>query len=342
MWLISLRDLRWRSRRFLISVLATGLAFGLTLVMTGVMAHMRNESKRTVALYDADHWVVASGSSGPFTAVKYLDAHVADELGTAPGEAAPLLMARTTVGSDDVNVVGYTPDSPSQPRALAHIADRTAGVVADTALGLHVGETVSFGERTYPVVGTVSKTTYYFDTPTVFLPIDDVQRDFFSGQAIASTIVVRGDLGTPPAGVDVLSDQQVRADLDRVIDSTGQTISVINTLLWVMAAGIVAAMVYITTLERTRDFAVLKAIGARTGSLTGGLVVQAALLALAAAALSVGIAAAIAPTFSFDVEIPRTAYAELVVVALVVGSLAAAAGMRRVTRIDPALAFGGQ
>jgi len=286
--------------------------------------------------------VVASGSSGPFTAVKYLDADVAAQLGTPPGAAAPLLMARTTVGSDDVNVVGYQPDSPSQPRPLAGIAQRTAGVVADTALGLHVGDTVSFGDRSYPVVGTVSKTTYYFDTPTVFLPIADVQRDFFSGQAVASTIVVRGDIGATPAGVDVLSDHQVRADLDRVIDSTSQTIGVINTLLWVMAAGIVAAMVYITTLERTRDFAVLKAIGARTSSLTGGLVVQAALLALAAAALSVGIAALIAPTFTFDVEIPRSAYAQLVVVALVVGSAAAAAGMRRVTRIDPALAFGGQ
>ena len=42
MWLVSSRDLRWRSRRFLISVVATGLAFGLTLVMTGVTAHMRN------------------------------------------------------------------------------------------------------------------------------------------------------------------------------------------------------------------------------------------------------------------------------------------------------------
>jgi putative ABC transport system permease protein len=342
MWLISLRDLRWRSRRFLISVVATGLAFGLTLVMTGVTAHMRNESKRTVALYDADAWIVADGSSGPFTAVKYLDASLSDQLDQQGTDAAPLLMARTTVGSKDVNVVGYQPDSVSQPRALAKVADRTSGVVADEALGLDTGDTVRFGDHEYPVVGTVSKTTYYFDTPTVFLPISQVQADFFAGQHVASTIVVKGPLGPVPAGYDVLSDGQVRDDLDRVIDSTAQTISVINTLLWVMAAGIVAAMVYITTLERTRDFAVLKAVGARTASLTGGLVIQAALLALAAAALSVGIAAAIAPTFTFAVEIPRVAYAQLVVVALVVGSLAAAAGMRRVTRIDPALAFGGQ
>ena len=340
MWLISLRDLRWRYRRFLISVVATSLAFGLTLVMSGVTAHMRNESKRTVALYDADHWVVSDGSSGPFTAVQYLPSSLAQQLG--PGtDAAPLLTARTTVGRDRVNVIGYQPDSPSQPRALTDIPNRTDGLVADEALGLGVGDTVNFGDHAYPVVATVSRTTDNFDTPTVFLPIADVQADFFAGEQVASTIVVRGELGPVPPGFDVLSDHQVRTDLDQVIDSTAQTITVINMLLWLMAAGIVAAMVYISTLERTRDFAVFKAIGARTASLTGGLVVQAALLALAAAALSVGIAAAIAPTFTFAVEIPPVAYAQLVAVALVVGSLAAAAGMRRVSRVDPALAFGG-
>jgi len=145
-----------------------------------------------------------------------------------------------------------------------------------------------------------------------------------------------------PAGVQVLTSDDVRADLDRTVAKTGETIDVINALLWVMAAGIVAAMVYITTLERTRDFAVLKAVGSRTRTLTGGLVVQSALLTLAGAAVSVGVAAAIAPTFAFAVEVPASAYVQLVTVALVVGTVAALAGVRRITRIDPALAFGGR
>ena len=69
MWLISLRDLQWRLRRFAISVLATGVAFGLSLVMTGVITSLHNEGERTVALYQADHWLVAEGASGPFTAL---------------------------------------------------------------------------------------------------------------------------------------------------------------------------------------------------------------------------------------------------------------------------------
>jgi hypothetical protein len=66
MWLISLRDLQWRRRRFVIAVVSAALAFALTLLLEGTMAHLRNESQRMVDLYDVNAWVVADGASGPF------------------------------------------------------------------------------------------------------------------------------------------------------------------------------------------------------------------------------------------------------------------------------------
>ena len=53
-----------------------------------------------------------------------------------------------------------------------------------------------------------------------------------------------------------------------------------------VAVFIVAALVYVTALERTRDFAVLKALGASSGMLFAGLVVQAVVVSLAAAAIA--------------------------------------------------------
>ena len=120
-----------------------------------------------------------------------------------------------------------------------------------------------------------------------------------------------------------------------------QTMGIINTLLWIMAAGIIAALVYITVLERTRELAVYKATGSSNGSLVRGLLLQASVLALFAAAIAAGLALAIAPTFPFAVEIPTAAYIQLLSVALIVGGIASLAGLRRVVRIDPALAFGG-
>jgi putative ABC transport system permease protein len=45
-------------------------------------------------------------------------------------------------------------------------------------------------------------------------------------------------------------------------------------LLWIVAAGIIALIVYLTALERVRDFAVLKATGTSNSTLFGALALQ--------------------------------------------------------------------
>src|SRR4029453_16193 len=66
--------------------------------------------------------------------------------------------------------------------------------------------------------------------------------------------------------------------------------------------GIIGAMVYLSTLERVRDLAVLKAIGVSTRSLLVGLVFQAVVLALASAALAVVLETAMEPAAAMSVE----------------------------------------
>lgn len=123
---ISLRDLQWRRRRFVIVVLVAALAFGLALVMSGVTHRLSQEGVTTVEMFDADHWVVAEGVHGPFTTSQLIDRAVADELAARPGvtAASPILIGRTIVGERDVNVVGYDPDSPILPDKLAEALRR--------------------------------------------------------------------------------------------------------------------------------------------------------------------------------------------------------------------------
>jgi putative ABC transport system permease protein len=71
-----------------------------------------------------------------------------------------------------------------------------------------------------------------------------------------------------------------------------------------------------------------------------GLTFQAVLLALGSAVVAVLLALVLAPIFPFTVAIPGSAFAELVVVAVVVGLVASLAGLRRAVGADPALAFG--
>lgn len=127
------------------------------------------------------------------------------------------------------------------------------------------------------------------------------QQLLFAGQPVVTTVRVDGQLHTLPTGTTTLSDQQVRHDFDQ-------------------------------------------ATGATNRSLVGGLLGQAIVLAMSAGLASIGVSRALTPLFPFAVDIPSAAYSQLAIVTVGVGtlaSLASLAGLRRVARVDPALAFGG-
>jgi putative ABC transport system permease protein len=158
---------------------------------------------------------------------------------------------------------------------------------------------------------------------------------------LASAVVVRGRPTAAPAGLKVLTNDDVASDLRRPAKSGKSTIDIVSYLLWIVAAGIIASIVYLTALERTRDYAVLKATGTSNTTLFGALLLQSIALSLAAAIVAVGLALLLAPLFPFRMAIDASSYVLLAVLAIVVGTLASVAGLRRAVGVDPALAFGG-
>jgi putative ABC transport system permease protein len=346
-WLVGVRDLQYRRRRFLIATIATSVVFSMTVLMSGLSNGLDAEVDRIVASFGADSWVVARGASGPFTATKFLgDADVA-RVQQAPGvkAAAPVLVARATIGTDpvkDVNLIGYRSGAVGEPRITAGRQARRAGeVVVDDHLDAGVGDRVEISGRAARVVGTTDDLRYNFGLNTVFMPLAAAQDLSFSGQPLASAVVVRGRPRGPLPGLTVLSDAQVARDLRRPAKSGKSTIDIINVLLWFVAAGIIASIVYLTALERTRDFAVLKATGSSNRTLFGALLLQSIALSFAAAIVAVVLALVLAPLFPFRMSIDASSYVLLAVIAVVVGALASLAGLRRAVGVDPALAFGG-
>lgn len=104
---------------------------------------------------------------------------------------------------------------------------------------------------------------------------------------------------------------------------------------------LVGSVVYLSALERLRDFAVFKAIGTPTRSIMAGLALQALVIALLAAVVGVVLAQVLAPLFPMIVAVPVGAYLALPVAAIVIGLFASVAGLKRVVTVDPAQAFGG-
>jgi putative ABC transport system permease protein len=144
-----------------------------------------------------------------------------------------------------------------------------------------------------------------------------------------------------PDGLKIMSKAQVQTDLLRPLETADRSINTTRILLWIVAAVIVGAVMYMSALERVRDFAVLKAMGGSTRVLVISLAVEATVACLVAAGLAVAFARLLQSTIPLPITITSGAYAALPLVAVLVGVVASVFGVRRAVRTDPALAFSG-
>ena len=346
-WLISLRDLQWRRRRFAIGVVATGLVFAVGLLLSGVRASFDNEIHRTVDSFGADAWLLKGGSLGPFTAPRPMPASRTALVRRLPGvrRADPIVVVgatTTTPEKRNLNMIGVVPGGIGSPAgAVGRELARPGTAIVDAKLGLGTGDRLELNGKSFRVIQVTHGMTYFAGIPRVTVSLRSAQRLGLNGQRFATAIVTQGRPLRVPRTFTMLDNGQVAQDLARPINPAKDTISLIRLLLWAVAAGIIGAIVYLSVLERVGDFAVLKAIGVTGRDLLAGLLLQALLLSLLSALLAVGIEQLISPAAAMSVEVSTATYLTLPLVAIVVGTLASVLGLRRAVAVDPALAFGG-
>lgn len=347
MWLTTWRDLQWRLRRFVIAGMGAALVFAMTLVLAGLSSSFEAEARRTVDLIGADAWITPAGVDGVFTTPSVLAASRAAEVAKAPGvrRADPIVVLHHTVRRDtvfDVNLIGYVDGGLGQPSGVRGRLPRTNGeVVADASLGARVGERIDLAGQRFDVVGTTRGMTINAGQPLIFLRLADAQRVLVGGADVASAIVTRGVPESMPEGLAFRSREQTRESLLRPLDGAIASIKLTQALLWLVAALVVGSVVYLSALERARDFAVYKATGWSTRALATGLALQAVLLSVGAAVVGIAMAHVLVPVFPIAFTIPTRSVLLLPVVGVVVGLLACGSGLRRAVGVDPALAFGG-
>ncbi|CFR65512.1 glutamine-transport transmembrane protein ABC transporter [Mycobacterium tuberculosis] len=208
-------------------------------------------------------------------------------------------------------------------------------------MGRHLGDTVEVGARRLRVVGIVPNSTALAKIPNVFLTTEGLQKLAYNGQPNITSIGIIGMPRQLPEGYQTFDRVGAVNDLVRPLKVAVNSISIVAVLLWIVAVLIVGSVVYLSALERLRDFAVFKAIGTPTRSIMAGLALQALVIALLAAVVGVVLAQVLAPLFPMIVAVPVGAYLALPVAAIVIGLFASVAGLKRVVTVDPAQAFGG-
>jgi putative ABC transport system permease protein len=334
----ALRDLQWRKKRFAITLLTTSLVFAMSLVMSGLAASFEGETNRFLSFLGGTGFLATDNATGPFYGSSYMPTSMAPD-------ADPVMLIPTSLRAGSklvqVSIIAIPPKvigerDIREGRVLA--APKEA--VVDKSLGVALGSMIDVGGTVFTVVGRMEKHTIFAGQPTVLVSIDDGFALATGGQPLARTFVTRADTAPPP-GLAVFSRSEAKADLMRPLAGAVAAITFVKVLLWLVAACIVGSVVFLTALERTRDFAVFKATGVSNRAIGVGLIVQALIVALSASLIAIVVSLALAPAFPLPVEIPTSAMLALPLVAVAIGLLASALGLRRTAKISPALAFGG-
>jgi putative ABC transport system permease protein len=170
--------------------------------------------------------------------------------------------------------------------------------------------------------------------------IDAAQSMLYRGPPLATAVRVDGAVTTPPACAVLPNDDDAR-DAMRPLEHSITSVNLIRVLLWFVSAMIIGTMVYLSALERRRDVAVFKAVGASTGQLGASIALEGVLVALVAAGIASVLQLGMAPRFPLEVAVPGRAFVQVPGIAVLVALVAGAVGLRRAVRSDPALAFSG-
>jgi putative ABC transport system permease protein len=348
MLLAALRDLQWRRRRFIITAIGTALVFAMSLLLSGLAEAFRDEGRAWIRSMGADLLVVDAGQAGPLTGFRAVHQSRLSEVAAVAGveQVSGFLKTNTTLDLDgivDVNVFGIEPGGLGWPELTS--GDRptaTGQVLADESLGLRVGDEVQLVGSTATVTGTTSGSTLNGGIANLYIPLADAQQLFLDGLPAVTIFLVRGQpTADLPAGLTGYDGEEALDDLLRPLGDARRSIDFVRVLLWIVAACIIGSIVYLTALERTRDFAVFKAVGTPSASIGAGLALQAVILALVSALLATVLGSLLAPLFPLPVSIPARAFIALPLVATVVGLLASLVGLRRAVKVSPSAAFGG-
>jgi putative ABC transport system permease protein len=347
MLMAALRDMQWRKRRFVIAIMSTAIIFSMTLVLTGLANGFRVEAERTVDSLGVDVFLVKAGASGPFVGATPFAPVDLQRIAAIAGvtAAAPLAYAGGTITQGDstrnADLFGAPERGPGMPALSQGRPPSTPDEVAvSSTLGRHVGDEVEIASRRLRIVGIVDNSTALANLPNVFLTTAGAQQLVYGGQQLVASIGIRGTLAQTPAGYQAIDRAGAIADLLRPLKVAVNSITIVAILLWVVAALVVGSVIYLSALERLRDFAVFKAIGVPTGNILAGLAMQAIVVALLAALVGAVLSMALGPLFPMQVIVPTQAFIALPVIAVVIGLVASATGLHRAVSVDPAVAFG--
>jgi putative ABC transport system permease protein len=375
---LAYRDVRHNLFRFLLTCFGLSLLLGVVLAMIGIYRGIVVDALTVARNHGVDLWVVEAGSRGPFAEASRIPGDTREGIARLAGVTAAGSVTYQTVEAEQrgrkvrLYVIGFEPGRPGGPVHVAAgrtIAQSHFEMVADRRSGLELGDRVRMGRTHFSVVGLTENQIASGGDPVAFITLLDAQKLQFDlappaariqlarGAQSASTDTANAVVArvAPEANLQAVAEaarrwkhlaaltqaEQERILAESLVDRARRQIGMFTSILLLVSAVIIALIIYTMTMEKLRQIAMLKLIGAPDRTIVGMIVQQALALGLTGFAFGALLIANIKDYFPRRVVLEPDNVLALGAVVVVVCLLASALGVRAALKADPATALGG-
>lgn len=375
---LAYRDVRHNLFRFLLTCVGLSLLMAVVLSMIGIYNGLVVDALTIARAPATDLWVVEAGTQGPFAEASRVPGDTREAIARLHGIAAAGSVTYQTIEAEHAGrklrlyVVGFEPGRPGAPARLQAgrpIAQSHFEMIADTRTGLSLGDRVRLGRNAFVVVGLVANHVNTGGDPAVYITLLDAQTLQFEltppasrvqlarGAALQTKDTVNAVIArvhpnvSPEDAADAVrrwkhlaaTTQAAQEQIltQSVVDRARRQIGLFMAILLVVSAVIIALIVYTMTMEKLKQIATLKLIGAPDRTIVGLIVQQA--LALGGIGWGFGLLLIMAVKDHFPRRVvlePENAIA-LGAIVFVVCVVSSGLGVRAALRVDPATALAG-
>jgi putative ABC transport system permease protein len=348
-------------RRLVAAVGGVGLALMLILLLDGLWAGIEASITTYEDHVGAELYVAQPGARNFIGATSQLPANTVVTVLADPDVewAVPVRSFLSIVGVHDrkvpVNVIGYTPGEPGGPWELRSGRAPTSGdeVVVGSTLarqhGVGVGDQLDLLGTRFSVVGT---TTDAYMVSFAFITHDAADALVRSPDTTSFVLVGTADPAAvryrlEAAGLTVLDrDTLARNDLGLVARAYKVPLTVMRGVAFAIGSLVIALTTYSAIAERSREYGIVKAIGASGRDLFRIALQQSTIISLGGMVAGgllylVGRAVIVTARPQFAIVATAGNVGRALIAALLMGLVACVVPARRLMRLEPATAYRG-
>jgi putative ABC transport system permease protein len=375
---LAIRDIGHNLGRFLLTCLGLSLLLGVVMSMIGIYRGLVAEALTLVRAPAADIWVVEANSRGPFAEASRIPGDTREAVARITGVVDTGAVTYQSIDTERggrklrLYLVGYEQARPGGPHAIVEgraIARSRFEMVADRASGLALGDRLRLGRDDFTVVGLTSGQVSSGGDPVMFVTLRDAQKLQFelappaqrrelargAGEAnsdIVNAVLARTSANVPVADVtdairrwkhlSAFTQEEQETILSRsVIERARRQIGLFTSILMTVSTVIIALIIYTLTIDKLRDIATLKLIGAPDRTIVGLIVQQALAMGTIGFAFGAALIVSAKDLFPRRVLLQGEDMLALAVVVILVCVIASSMGVRLALKVDPATALGG-